>query len=74
MTNRAIFYRDAKYLELKTKANLAFVGMKDNFTNENLYFEYDISEEEFDEKVAKLSTFFLKMTQYILLNTNIISS
>lgn len=48
--------------------------MKDNFTNENLYFEYDISEEEFDEKVAKLSTFFLKMTQYILLNTNIISS
>lgn len=72
LTNRAIFYRDAKYLELKTKAKIGFVGVPQPFQNENLYFEYDILEEAFDLKVAKLQKFFLNMTHYVLFNTDVI--
>lgn len=72
LANRAIFYRDAKYLELKSKAKIGFIGVSQPFDNENLYFEYDIPEENFDLRVVKLQEFFFHMMNYILFHTDII--
>lgn len=72
LTNRAIFYRDAMYLELKSKAKIGFIGVSQSFVNEDLYFEYDIPEETFDLRVAKLQEFFFHMMNYILIHTDVI--
>lgn len=72
LMNRSLFYQDAKYLELKTDVAVAFIGVKDNYVNKKLYFTYDIPEDSFDLRVAALNKFFLDMSHYILLNTDVI--
>ena len=65
-TNRSIFYRDARYLEVKTKARIGFIGVLDAFKNENLYFEYEINKEAFEHRISELQNIFTKITGYLL--------
>lgn len=73
LMNRSLFYQDAKYLELKTDVHVAFIGIKDTYINDKLYFHYEIPNESFDLRMACLNKFFLDMTHYILLNTDTIN-
>lgn len=67
-TNRSIFYRDARYLEVKTRARIGFVGVCDAVSNEHLYFEYGIGKESFTNSMNELQKLFSKITGYLLKN------
>lgn len=67
-TNRSIFYRDARYLEVKTRARMGFIGILDGIKNENLYFEYGIGKDEFTNRIMELQNIFSKITYYLLKN------
>lgn len=65
-TNRSIFYRDARYLEVTSKARIGFIGVLDAVQNENLYFEYGINKKSFTHSMTELQNLFSKITGYLL--------
>lgn len=73
LLNRSIFYRDAKYLRFVTKTRLAFIGVTGHNQNDELYFEYNIDETDFAQKIAALDRLFMNACDYIILNSDIIS-
>ena len=69
-TNRSIFYRDAKYLDVHAKTRIGFVGISEVQKNDHLYFEYSISDDTFDKKMDQLQKIFLKISTYLLKNND----
>ena len=69
-TNRSIFYRDVKYLDVHAKTRIGFVGISEVQKNDHLYFEYSISDDTFDKKMDQLQKIFLKISTYLLKNND----
>lgn len=67
-TNRSIFYRDARYLDMKTNIRIGFIGILDGIQNENLYFEYGISKASFTNRITEMLDIFSKITGFLLKN------
>lgn len=61
-TNRSMFYKDAKYLEIQTNAKVGYIGMLDAHPNENMYFEYGIQNSEWNQ----LQKTLMNITKYLI--------
>lgn len=70
-TNRSIFYRNAKFLEIQTKAKIGFIGILETQKNSNLYFEYGIDKQSFDKRMDQMQKVFLNIMWYLIKHDDI---
>lgn len=64
--NRSIFYRDARYLGIKTKAKVGFIGIIDNNEDNDLSFTIEIKPENFNNRTYQLLNIFEEIYYYLL--------
>lgn len=58
LSNRTLFYRDGKYLNLILDCDIGFIGMASQYVHEDLSFVIYINENSFDQRINELAKLF----------------